>query len=63
MRLHPVIGDLDLLFESSPLEVGATVNLVAYLAEPGSASHDAPAVLASWSASTPGGVHPGQDGP
>jgi transcriptional regulator with XRE-family HTH domain len=50
---HPVVGDLDLPFESLPLEIGASSSLVAYVPEPGSASHDALAVLASWSASAP----------
>jgi transcriptional regulator with XRE-family HTH domain len=47
---HPVVGDLDLPFESLPLEVGATTSLVTYLAEPGTPSHDALALLASWAA-------------
>ncbi|WP_457206240.1 helix-turn-helix transcriptional regulator, partial [Nocardioides sp. P5_C9_2] len=51
---HPVVGDLDLPFESLPLEVGATTNLVTYLAEPGTPSHDALAMLASWAASDGG---------
>lgn len=50
---HPVVGDLDLPFESLPLEAGSSSSLVAYVPEPGSASHDALAVLASWSAATP----------
>ena len=47
---HPIVGDLDLPFESFPLEAGAATSLVTYLAEPGSASHDALVVLASWAA-------------
>lgn len=47
---HPVVGDLDLPFESLPLEAGSTTNLVTYLPEPGSPSQDALALLASWSA-------------
>jgi transcriptional regulator with XRE-family HTH domain len=47
---HPVVGDLDLPFESLPLEAGATTSLVTYLAEPGTPSHDALALLASWAA-------------
>jgi hypothetical protein len=63
MLHHPVVGDLDLPFESLPLEVGASSSLVAYVPEPGSASHDALAVLASWAASTPRDVRPGLDAP
>ncbi len=51
---HPVVGDLDLPFESLPLEAGATTNLVTYLAEPGSPSHDALVMLASWAATGAG---------
>lgn len=47
---HPVVGELDLPFESLPLEAGSTTTVVTYLPEPGSASHDALAVLASWQA-------------
>ena len=50
---HPVVGDLDLPFESLPLAHGSIRSLVVYTAEPGSASHDALAVLASWEASAP----------
>jgi transcriptional regulator with XRE-family HTH domain len=48
---HPVVGDLDLPFESLPLEAGASTNLVTYLPEPGTPDHDALALLASWAAS------------
>jgi transcriptional regulator with XRE-family HTH domain len=47
---HPLVGDLDLPFESLPLESGSTTSLVTYLPEPGSASHDALTLLASWNA-------------
>jgi transcriptional regulator with XRE-family HTH domain len=47
---HPVVGDLDLPFESLPVEAGASTNLVAYLPEPGTPGHDALALLASWAA-------------
>ena len=53
---HPVVGDLDLPFESLPLEAGGTTSLVTYLAEPGTPSHDALALLASWAASEAGVV-------
>ncbi|MDX6230708.1 MAG: hypothetical protein QOI76_4098 [Frankiales bacterium] len=47
---HPVVGDLELEFEK--LDVGADPGLVlqAYSAEPGSPSHDALSLLASWAA-------------
>jgi len=48
---HPVVGDLDLPFESFPLEAGSSNSVIAYVPEPGSASHDALALLASWAAS------------
>jgi transcriptional regulator with XRE-family HTH domain len=51
---HPIVGDLDLPFESLPLEAGATTSLVTYLPEPGTASHDALVLLASWAASSAG---------
>jgi hypothetical protein len=47
---HPVVGDLDLPFEALPLAAGSSWNLVAYTPEPGSAAHDALALLASWAA-------------
>lgn len=47
---HPVVGDLDLPFESLPLEAGSTTSLVTYLAEPGTPAHDALALIASWEA-------------
>ena len=42
---HPIVGDLDLPFESLPLEAGSTTSLVTYLAEPATPSHDALALL------------------
>jgi len=50
---HPLVGDLDLPYESLPIELGATTSLVTYLPEPGSPSQDALALLASWAASNP----------
>ena len=38
---HPVVGDLDLPFESMPLEAGSTSSLVTYLPAPHSPSADA----------------------
>ena len=48
---HPIVGDLDLPFESLPLEPGASTSLVTYLPEHGTPTHDALALLASWAAS------------
>jgi transcriptional regulator with XRE-family HTH domain len=47
---HPVVGDLDLPFESLPLAAGSSWSLLAYTPEPGSPSQDALALLASWEA-------------
>jgi hypothetical protein len=49
---HPVVGDLTLNFEALELAADAGQRMVVYTAEPGSPSHDALALLASWS-STP----------
>jgi MmyB-like transcription regulator ligand binding domain len=48
---HPLVGDLDLPYESLPIELGSTTSLVTYLAEPGSPTQDALTLLASWDAS------------
>jgi hypothetical protein len=45
---HPVVGDLDLPFESFPIPAEPTQNLLTYTTEPGSPSHDALTLLASW---------------
>jgi transcriptional regulator with XRE-family HTH domain len=47
---HPVVGDLDLPFESFSLAADARQSLVTYTAEPGSPSQDALDLLASWAA-------------
>ncbi|MCW2832215.1 MAG: helix-turn-helix protein [Nocardioides sp.] len=47
---HPVVGDLDLPFESLPLPADPTQSLLVYTAERGSPSHDALHLLASWGA-------------
>jgi transcriptional regulator with XRE-family HTH domain len=49
---HPVVGDLDLPYESFPLSHDLTHSLLTYTAEPGSATQDALTLLASWAAST-----------
>jgi len=47
---HPVVGDLELAFESFPLAADPSQSLFTYTAEPGSPSHDALSLLASWAA-------------
>jgi transcriptional regulator with XRE-family HTH domain len=47
---HPVVGDLDLPFESLPLAAGSSTSLVVYTPEPDSAAHDALTLLANWAA-------------
>jgi transcriptional regulator with XRE-family HTH domain len=49
---HPVVGDLDLPFESFPLAADPSQSLLTYTAEPGSPTQDALSLLASWAAST-----------
>ena len=48
---HPVVGDLDLPYESLALEPGSSTALVGYTPEPDSAARDALTLLASWAAS------------
>jgi transcriptional regulator with XRE-family HTH domain len=57
---HPVVGDLDLPYESLPLAPGSSTNLVAYTPEPDSAAQDALALLASWAASEADADRPAQ---
>jgi hypothetical protein len=52
---HPVVGDLDLSYESFPLAADLSQSLLAYTAEPGSPTQDGLTLLASWAAST---THP-----
>jgi hypothetical protein len=47
---HPVVGDLELGFERLDVTADPGLVLQAYIAEPGSSSHDALRVLASWAA-------------
>jgi transcriptional regulator with XRE-family HTH domain len=49
---HPVVGDLDLPFESFPLAADRSQSLLTYTAEPGSPTQDALNLLASWAATT-----------
>ena len=47
---HPVVGELDLAHEAMVLPGDAGLTMVAYSAQPGSASEEALDLLASWSA-------------
>jgi transcriptional regulator with XRE-family HTH domain len=47
---HPLVGELDLAYESLPVPDHKDVLLVVYLAQPGSPTAEKLAVLASWSA-------------
>jgi hypothetical protein len=47
---HPVVGDLDLPFESFPLPADPSQSILTYTAEPGSPTQDALNPLASWAA-------------
>jgi transcriptional regulator with XRE-family HTH domain len=47
---HPVVGDLELSYETMELSADAGLNLTVYTAEAGSASQDALNILASWTA-------------
>ena len=59
---HPVVGDLELAFESFPLGADPSQSLLTYTAEPGSSSQDALNLLASWAATTEGlEQHPSTD--
>ncbi|HZO69114.1 MAG TPA: hypothetical protein VFB74_29340, partial [Kribbellaceae bacterium] len=49
---HPIVGDLELSFESFPVAADPSQNLLTYTAEPGSSSQDALNLLASWAATT-----------
>ncbi len=50
---HPVLGDLELPFETTPLASDPGQTLLIYTAEPGTPSDDAVKMLASWSARHP----------
>nr|WP_260418052.1 hypothetical protein [Actinophytocola algeriensis] len=47
---HPVVGDLDLAFESLALPADTGQSLLTYTTEPGSPTQDALGLLASWAA-------------
>ncbi|MBX3193802.1 MAG: helix-turn-helix domain-containing protein [Microbacteriaceae bacterium] len=54
---HPVVGDLDLNFESAELTSQPGLTLVIYTADPTSPSADALRLLASWEATSPTARH------
>jgi transcriptional regulator with XRE-family HTH domain len=56
---HPVVGDLDLPFESFPLPADPTQSLLIYTAEPGSPTRDALHLLANWAATADDPALPG----
>jgi hypothetical protein len=45
---HPIVGDLELPFESFPIPGEPALSLLTYTPEPASPSHDALTMLASW---------------
>ena len=47
-----IAGDLTVSFEELPLPADPGLTITAYTAEPGTASHDALALLASWGVTT-----------
>jgi transcriptional regulator with XRE-family HTH domain len=49
---HPIVGGLDLSYETMELSADAGLTMTVYTAEPGSASQDALEILASWTATT-----------
>jgi MmyB-like transcription regulator ligand binding domain/Helix-turn-helix domain len=49
---HPVVGDLELAFETFPLGADPSQSLLTYTAEPESPTQDALNLLASWAATT-----------
>jgi transcriptional regulator with XRE-family HTH domain len=57
---HPVVGDLDLPYESLPLAPGSSTSLVCYTPEPDSPAYVALSLLASWAASEADADRPGQ---
>ena len=47
---HPVVGDLELTYETMELSADTGLTMFAFTAEPGSKSEQALNLLASWSA-------------
>ncbi|MEU4154363.1 helix-turn-helix domain-containing protein [Streptomyces sp. NPDC026659] len=55
---HPAVGDLTLRFEALDVASAGGLSLIGYTAEPGSPSHEALMLLASWSATEQAEPHP-----
>jgi hypothetical protein len=47
---HAIVGDLELTYETMALSADSGLTMTVYTAEPGSASQDALAILAGWTA-------------
>ena len=58
---HPVVGDLDLAYEALELPGDSGQRILVYTAEPGSPSHGALALLASWTSTPNAIVEPADD--
>ncbi|MDG4827411.1 helix-turn-helix transcriptional regulator [Asanoa sp. WMMD1127] len=56
---HHIVGDLDLAYDSMDLRADHDLALTVYTAEPGSPTHDALRLLATWAASASAGVPAG----
>src|SRR6202035_84506 len=54
---HPVVGDLDLPYESFPIPAEPSQSLLTYTTEPGSPSHDALSLLTSPAHDSQAGPH------
>jgi len=50
---HPIVGDLDLTFQSMDLTSDRGLQMLVFSAEPGSASHDRLQLLANWAETAP----------
>lgn len=48
--IHPIVGEVDLVFEAAELREDPGLNLMIYTAEPGTPTAEALALLASWAA-------------
>jgi hypothetical protein len=50
---HPIVGDMELSFETMALTADAGLAINIYTAEPGSRSEETLRLLSSWTATTP----------
>jgi hypothetical protein len=55
---HPVVGDLELAYETLRATDDPDQALITYAAEPGSRSHDALRMLLAWANATPSPMPP-----